>query len=147
MEPTPLNNQEQPQSQPQPQTPPPAETPSAPVNQLTRPPMTIPTSKKSQKKLYIIIGIVVVVIIVAVIGYLVLINKKPAVTPADNGKNGTTTASNTTDNSTVGLITSVLTSNASGETKVTNTDESNLSSDANNVAGSLGDSVNENNIK
>ncbi|HUC96084.1 MAG TPA: hypothetical protein VMR16_00240 [Candidatus Saccharimonadales bacterium] len=148
MEPNSLNNQEQPQipPQPQPQTPPPAETPSAPINQPMRPPMTMPTSKKSQKKLYIIIGVVVAVIIIAVIGYFVLAHKK-TVTPADSGKNGSTMASNATDNSTVGLITSVLTNSASSETKVTNTDESNLSSDANNIASSLGDSVNENSIK
>jgi len=143
MEPNTTNNSVEPPIE-SPQVPPEMPTP---VFQQPEQPQTTPKKpKKSNKKLYIIIGVVVVIIAAATIVYFVF--GKQIKEAVSNSKNNVTSTTKTqTDTSRVGLTTSVLTTNATDESKTANTNNSSLADEASNDVNSVGDSVNENNLK
>ncbi len=118
--------------------------------QQSQPQMTAQSPKKSQKKLYIIFGLTIAIIIVAVVGYFVYgyYNHMAKTTDTDTKKIVTpvTTVTNKDNNPTVDAASATLTGGVTSESTITNTDESNIASDASNAAGNVGDSVNENNF-
>ncbi len=108
--------------------------------QPTQPPQIVQPSKKSNKKLFLVIAIAIVVI-AALAVYFVLNMNKPAKVSDAKKINDTSVV-----NPSVEAATSVLTGSAISEPSLTSTDNSNIANDASSAVGNLGDSVNENNF-
>ena len=117
--------------------------------QYVQPQTTTQFSKKSNKKLFVIIGIIVAVFIVALAGYFVYSYYNP--TAKTTGTKETSSAKTTTINEkdrnpTVTAASAILTDNVTGESVLTNTNDTSVASDVSNAAGNVGDSINENNF-
>jgi uncharacterized protein HemX len=130
----------------------PAQVPEQPLTSPSEtvdpiPPLT--PQNKSHKKL-IIVSLIVAAIIGASVGYYLFAMKKNSgseanSTPATSSKNVTQAPAQPT-NTAVDAITKSLTDGSTGETTLTNTDNSSDGTDASTSAGTVGDSVDENNF-
>ena len=102
-----------------------------------------PPQKKSNKKLIIITSLIIAAIIGASVGYI-LFNMKKVAAPTTATTSQTIIPAKT--NASVDAATKSLTDVPTSETTLTNIDDSSQGTDASTNAGTVGDSVDENNF-